>query len=85
MRETIKNHPFYCSYRCHLIRTATFYQSKQTFRFIFDENEVKDVLTQFKAQEISISADSMITFKLEQGRSVLQELQGNVTFISECR
>ncbi|MDY0091649.1 MAG: branched-chain amino acid ABC transporter permease [Candidatus Vecturithrix sp.] len=64
-----------------LLGLQLFYQSKQTFRFIFDENEVKNVLTQFGAQEISISADSIITFKLEQGRSALQELQGNVTLI----
>lgn len=64
-----------------LLGLQLFYQSRQTFRFIFDENEIRNTLAQLGAKDISISAESIITFVVEQGTSALQAFQGNVTLI----
>lgn len=64
-----------------LLGLQLFYQSRQTFRFIFDENEVQNTLTQLGAKNISISSESIITFAVDQGTAALQTFQGNVTLI----
>jgi len=64
-----------------LVGLQLFYQSKQTFRFIFDEDEIKNTLTQLGAQNVVISADSIITFTVAQGTSVLQAFQGEIALI----
>lgn len=63
-----------------LVGLQLFYQSREAFRFLFDENEVTQVLSDLGATQVSISPDSVITFNLDQGLPPLNELQGNVSF-----
>ncbi|GAK60968.1 high-affinity branched-chain amino acid ABC transporter, Permease [Candidatus Vecturithrix granuli] len=64
-----------------LLGLQLFYQAKQTFRFIFDEDEIKNTLTQLGAQDVVISTDSIITFTVAQGTSTLQTFQGKSALI----
>ncbi len=62
-----------------LLLLQYYVQSQNVFRFIFDEEEITQELTERGAHNVTITDDSVITFTIEQGKSPLDSFQGEVT------
>ncbi len=62
-----------------LLLLQYYVQSKNTFRFIFDENEIEQVLTNLGAKDVTITPASLITFTLKAGKAPLDSMQDEIT------
>jgi branched-chain amino acid transport system permease protein len=64
-----------------LLAAQLYRQSLEPNAYLWDEDELKQALTALGAEDVKISPDNEISFRIEEGQTPLDDVQGKMTLI----